>query len=60
MTVADSHHPEVFNSCKIIVDYKGVLIGFLLTWDESLSGFNSISLNWAFNVLIVELSHLNL
>ena len=60
MTVADTHHPQVFDASKIIVDNKGVLIRFLLTWDESLSSFNRISQHGTFNISIVQLSHLNL
>lgn len=60
MTIADSHHPQVFDTGEIIVYNKRVLVRFLLTWDESLSSFNGIIQHWTFSILIVELGHLDL
>lgn len=60
MTVANSHHPKVFDASKIIVDNKGILIGFLLTRDETLSGFYGIVQNWTLDVCIIKLSNFDL
>ena len=51
MTIADSHHPQVLDTSKIIVHNKRVLIRFLLPWDKSLPGFDAVSQDGPFHVL---------
>ena len=59
MTVTDTHHPKVLDSCEIIMHDKGILIRLLLARDESLSSFHSIIEDWSLYI-IVELCNLDL
>ena len=46
VTVAYAHHPVTSDSSKVVEVDVAVLVGLLLSWNESLSGLDRICLYW--------------